>query len=96
MPRGGFTGRRASAPIGPLARVGNTAQLPEMLGLFDVELQDAGPQTPLNLFDVEEEIDVDEEDNVEGEEGERNNTMRDSPSPTHDQDGRVYYNSGRD
>ena len=85
MPRGGFTGRKASAPIGPPARVGNTTQLHETLGLFDVELQDAGPQTPLNLFDDDEE-----ENNVEGEEGERNNTMRDHASPTHDQEGRVY------
>ena len=85
MPRGGFTGHRASAPIGPPARVGNTARLPETLGLFDVELQDAGPQTPLNLFDDDEEG-----NDVEGEEGERYNTMRDRASPTHDQEGRVY------
>ena len=43
-----------------------------MLGLFDVELQEAGPQ------------DVDEENDVEGEEGERDDTVRDRPSPAED------------
>ncbi|KAG6403419.1 hypothetical protein SASPL_135640 [Salvia splendens] len=85
MPRGGFTGRRASAPISP-----SSGREHGSASLFDVELQDAGPQIPLDLFDVEEENDVDEENNVEGEERERNDTVRDCPSPTHDQDGCVY------